>query len=105
MILYIAGPMTGYPELNYPAFNEAEAKLKAAGYETRNPVDAEKFRSEGDDPTWQWYMKHALYFLLGSEGVATLPLWQRSRGAQLEVHVAGKLGYPIRTVDEWLEMA
>jgi hypothetical protein len=32
MILYIAGPMTGLPDYNYPAFEQARASLEAAGY-------------------------------------------------------------------------
>lgn len=32
MIVYIAGPMTGLPDLNYPAFNAAEEALTAAGH-------------------------------------------------------------------------
>ena len=30
--IYIAGPMTGYPELNFPAFHAAANSLRAQGY-------------------------------------------------------------------------
>ena len=33
MKLYIAGPMTGYVELNFPAFNAEAARLRALGFE------------------------------------------------------------------------
>ena len=38
MIVYIAGPMTGLPDLNYPAFNAAEEALTAAGHAVLNPA-------------------------------------------------------------------
>lgn len=38
MKIYIAGPMTGLPEFNFPAFFAAEERLKRAGYTTFNPA-------------------------------------------------------------------
>jgi hypothetical protein len=42
--IYIAGPMSGYPELNFPAFYEAEEFWTECGYNVFNPAnkDAEK---------------------------------------------------------------
>ena len=37
--VYIAGPMTGLPDFNYPAFNAAAAKLRALGLEVLNPAE------------------------------------------------------------------
>ena len=37
--IYIAGPMTGIPEHNYPAFHAAVAKLRAEGYAVTSPAD------------------------------------------------------------------
>ena len=34
--IYIAGPMTGYPELNFPAFHAAANSLRAQGYDAVN---------------------------------------------------------------------
>jgi recombination protein RecT len=31
--IYISGPMTGLPELNFPAFNAEAARLRALGFE------------------------------------------------------------------------
>ena len=54
--VYIAGPMTGLPDFNYPAFNAAAAKLRALGLEVLNPA-------ENPPPpcgTWTGYMRMAL---------------------------------------------
>ncbi len=45
--IYIAGPMSGIPEFNFPAFNEAAARLEAVGYTVFNP--AQKDEEEGLD--------------------------------------------------------
>lgn len=40
-VAYIAGPMRGKPQMNWPAFFEAEKRIKAAGYEVINPARVE----------------------------------------------------------------
>jgi hypothetical protein len=49
--LYIAGPMTGIPDSNYPAFNQAEIELRAAGYDVLNPVASEEHNTTGTTQT------------------------------------------------------
>jgi nucleoside 2-deoxyribosyltransferase len=99
--LYIAGPMTGYPEFNYPAFRAAEEHLRAAGFGVLNPVDAENHNDTGKPQEWHWYMRHALRMVLDADGLALLPGWEDSRGATLEVHVAKALTLPVRLIGEW----
>jgi hypothetical protein len=102
MIVYIAGPMTGLPEFNYPAFHQAAAELRVRGFRVLNPADTER-----DNPTpgipqpWNWYMRRTLRMVIGSDAVCLLPGWQGSRGALLEVEVAEALGLDVRTLDEW----
>ena len=38
-LVYIAGPMSGYPEFNAPAFAAAKARLEAAGLRVITPVE------------------------------------------------------------------
>lgn len=100
IILYVAGPTTGLPDHNRPAFYAAAAALRSAGYAVLNPADT----SGPEDAPWLWWMRQALHQLANAEGVATLPDWERSRGASLEVYVATALGLPVLTVEEWLAL-
>ena len=99
--LYISGPMSGIEDHNFPAFNDAADMLRRAGYEVINP--AEKGLIEG----WAWedYLRWDLREVLDVEGLAMLPGWTASPGANLEVHVAKTLGIPVRPFEHWLAEA
>lgn len=85
--LYIAGPMTGLPDYNYPAFNVAEQRLLALGYEVENPAR----NPEPACGSWLGYMRMALRQLALCDGVVLLPGWKSSRGANIEKHLADDL--------------
>ena len=99
MRLYIAGPMTGLPDFNYPAFFKAADELEAAGYETINPA-----RAEGREglSIWLDFMRASLRDIADCDGIATLDGWQDSRGARLEARLAWDLDLPCRPASEWL---
>lgn len=98
MILYIAGPMTGLPDNNYPAFDRAERRLREMGFDVLNPA-----RNEAPSlPTWENWMRLALAQVIQADGVALLAGWERSRGAKLEVRVAQALGIETFSVDIWV---
>ena len=98
--IYIAGPMTGLPDFNYPAFFDAAEKLTAAGYEPINPARAEGL--EGCS-TWLDYMRASLHDIATAGGIALLPGWAESRGARLERDLARDLGLPVYALPDWLE--
>lgn len=101
-VLYIAGPMTGYPEFNLPAFASATTRLTAAGYHAVNPG------RHGVDPamTWTDYVRRGLSELVNlCDGVALMDGWEASRGATLEYTVARALGMRIHPVAAWLDGA
>ncbi len=97
MKLYIAGPMSGLPEFNYPAFHAAAEQLRGLGYEVESPAEP------GQVDGWDWldYMRRGLRQLLACDGVALLPGWHNSRGATTECNVAESLGLPTRRIDDW----
>ncbi len=84
---YLAGPMTGIPDLNFPAFHRAAASLRASGYEVINPAEI------NPDPsmTWEDAIRADIPQLLTCEAIALLPGWENSRGARLEARIAHDL--------------
>lgn len=93
MKLDLAGPMTGLPENNRPAFRRGADKLRGEGYEVVNPAELDEV--VGSDLSWEWYMKRDIELLVNCDGVAVLDGWLNSRGACLEVHIARSLSMPI----------
>lgn len=101
--LYIAGPMSGLPEFNHPAFHEAAAQLRAAGYIVTNPAEN---GLPVDDTPWIDHMRRDITLMMArSNAVATMPGISQSRGALAEVRLAKGLGFHVMTVAEWLHMA
>lgn len=96
MKLYIAGPMSGLPSFNYPAFYVAEGHLTASGYGVLNPARNDKQES------WEGYMRAAIAQVIQADGVAFLPGSETSRGAQLELTIAKALGIEAKPVHEWV---
>lgn len=96
--IYISGPMSGLPDLNFPAFAEAAAKLAAAGWWPVNPA---KIKPIGGTE-WENYMRGDIRALCECEALALLDGWQNSRGVHLEVHIAHRLGIKIMTIEEAL---
>ena len=86
--IYIAGPMTGLPEFNYPAFNAEAARIRALGYHVENPAE----NPAPENGAWEDYMKMALRQMLMCDTVAMLPGWGKSKGALIEYNLAKTLG-------------
>lgn len=124
MRLYIAGPMTGIKEFNYPEFLRAEEKLAAVGFQVFSPHRIDELfpiacghseirlgirqlaRVEGCEDcasrNWQWYMRKAVVMLAGCDNMALLPRWQISRGAKVEHDLGVAIGMNPMYVDAWL---
>jgi hypothetical protein len=98
--LYVCGPMTGLPQLNFPSFFEADKQLRDAGYDVLNPADRAG-RTEGKP--WDWYLRRCIKDVVDSDALALLPGWRGSRGARLEHHIAQSLFMDCRSVEDWLE--
>jgi hypothetical protein len=91
MRVYIAGPMTGLPEFNFPAFNAMAEVLRADGWHVENP--AEHGHVDGAD--WGDYLRYDISRLSTCSAMMLLPGWSSSRGARLEVSIAKELGHEI----------
>lgn len=90
--VYIAGPMTGHDDFNFPAFYEAEARWRKAGWDVVNPANPDWL-----DWSWEDCMEKCLGLLIRCDAIALLDGWQSSRGARIEYAVARECG--IRSFD------
>jgi hypothetical protein len=90
--IYISGPMTGRPGLNFNAFHAAAAVLRQYGHEVINPADL------NPDPGMSWgeCMRKDIAALVTCDEIVMLPGWQESRGASLEHDIATRLGMRVR---------
>lgn len=111
MRLYIAGPRSEIEDYNRAAFIAGATHLRRAGHWVLSPVELdmpEDGMAEGGDGTalpedvYVRGLGRCLAAMLdaGLDGIALLPGWEDSRGAQLEVAVALGLGWDVFTLED-----
>lgn len=105
--IYLAGPMQGYPEFNFPTFNAVAWALRQRGHEVFNPAEKDIERhggvdiSKGNDAgsldhvktQHGFSLRQALsedlnYICHSANAIAMLPGWEKSNGAQAEHRTA-----------------
>ncbi len=106
-IWYLAGPMTGIPQFNFPAFFAAAEALRNQGFHIISPAeidDAEDAGAamksvdgapgsgtcgEGDKAkTWGDFLARDVKLIADTcTGIILLDGWEKSRGARLEAYV------------------
>jgi hypothetical protein len=91
---YIAGPMTGYKDYNFPAFYAKAAEERAKGYDVINPAELDDLDGDLTQP-WDFYLRRDLVVLAECNRIVLLDGWEKSKGACLEVHIGKKLGFEI----------
>ena len=89
--VYIAGPMTGVAELNFPAFHAAAALLRADGWHVENPAEINADPKAG----WLECMRTDIARLATCDAIYMLLGWERSKGASLEHHIARALDFQV----------
>jgi hypothetical protein len=110
MRIYLAGPMRGLKEFNFPEFHTYASKLRSEGHEVFSPaerdterlgVDMSEHNLTGDEEEASrvhgFNLREALaedmmYICRKAEAVALLPGWENSRGARAEKAAAEALG-------------
>ena len=107
MKVYLAGPMRGYPEYNFPAFHYAANTLRNEGHEVFSPAEKGEevgyvelpessigadeglaFRRKVFKLDLSWICEHA-------DAVALMAGWENSKGAQAERAAAEAVGLTV----------
>jgi hypothetical protein len=111
--VYLAGPMTGISQFNFPAFDAAAESLRARGFEVVSPAELDDPETRAaalasddgapgsgtaSDETWGDFLARDVKLIAdgGVEAIVVLPRWEGSRGARLETFIGNALcGLPI----------
>lgn len=124
MRIYIAGPMSKYPQFNFPAFYKVAARLRAGGHMVFNPAekdvevygpafhDAVLTSMDGnpeDLKPFNFSKRRALGIDLAwicqhGDAVVLLPGWKKKRSSRVEHALAEALDLTIVEAPKaWLE--
>ncbi|EPH4636091.1 DUF4406 domain-containing protein [Escherichia coli] len=87
--IYIAGPMTGYPDYNRAAFNAKASELMAEGHIVLNPAVLPGGLCQSE------YMDICLAMVRSADAIYLLNRWEDSVGARAEHALAEKLGLTV----------
>jgi hypothetical protein len=84
---YVSGPMTGYDDLNFPAFKYATTDLRNRGHEVISPAE------HNPDPNASWLpcILEDIQLVSTCDAMLMLKGWEDSYGAKIEHLVAQKL--------------
>lgn len=112
---YLGGPMTGYPQFNFPEFFRVGKLLREDGMAIVSPaelddkaaLDAALASPDGKEEKtagkgWEDYLARdvVIVALPRCEGGIFLPGWEDSKGANLEATVLEALGKAVFALDE-----
>ena len=110
---YLAGPMTGIPQFNFPLFDRVSQSLREDGYTIISPAelddDADRAMALASEDgeigsqvrTWGDFLSRDVKIVADEvDGIIFLPGWFKSRGARLEAFTATLCGHSFA---EWVE--
>lgn len=101
-VWYLSGPMTGYPEYNFPAFARAANLLRqVTKIVSAHEVDHGIHTGTGSAPYDDYLKGDLIEMMQRCNGIIMLKGWTRSTGAKLEFEVASKLEWPVWFYDEY----
>lgn len=87
-IIYLAGPMTGIPEFNYPLFDRTAKRLREEGHRVFSPADYSYDGPLEDFPIREAFAAFTNFICLEATALYLLPGWQGSLGALSELALA-----------------
>lgn len=98
---YLAGPMTGHDDYNYPNFDKFSAELRTRGYQVVSPAEiGRELPGEPGSLPYYIYVREGLRGLLDCQHLVLMPGWTESRGARKELDIADFLDMKIWHIHE-----
>jgi len=101
MRIYIAGPMRGHPEYNFPAFHDAARRWRLKGHEVISPAEMDQVHGfdEKKDAVDNAFLRAVIVrdmeAIAKCDGIVMLADWENSSGAKLERALADYLGLEV----------
>ena len=103
---YLAGPMRGIEDFNFPEFHKQAAWLRGLGWKVFSPAE----RDEADEALngdWavgvqrglDYFMQFDLAAVCQTDAVILMAGWENSQGARLEAMTAVEVGHPVFIID------
>ena len=116
MKIYLAGPMTGHKDHNFPMFDHVSEELRKLGHHVFNPADLTKefygsvhqFLGMPDEEqrvaVRSLLAKELSWICLNADAIFLLPGWENSFGARAEHEAALAVKIEVHFVPQkWLE--
>lgn len=97
-VYYQSGPMSGYPEFNYPYFIEVAEQLRDTGIKIESPHEnewPENHENLSEPQLWQAMMGKSMLQMTRCNGIILLQGWPQSRGAKRELEFAYAKDWPV----------
>jgi hypothetical protein len=114
MKIYLAGPMRGIADFNFPAFKKGASYLRANGNEVFSPAERDEadfgttIQKKGDEHAFaesvgmttealrrRVFFFDAKYICEEAQAIALLPGWENSKGVKAEKALAEALGLDV----------
>lgn len=100
---YLSGPMKGYPDHNWPAFQHACDVLRRTGLKIVSPheVTADANVNVPVEYPMHFLKADLLEMLAQTQGIILLKGWPKSYGARVELQLALSLEFPVWYFDNY----
>lgn len=123
MRVYLAGPMRGIPDWNFPTFDEAKKRWEARGHEVFSPAsiaramgyalkpgeDQATSRAQPNNDVGRSHLEHVMLSdilcISKSDALALLPGWENSTGTTVELAYAQFLGLDVYCAVRMVQLA
>lgn len=100
---YLSGPMKGYPDHNWPAFQHASEVLRNTGITVISPHEVNPMANKTVSERYplEYLQADVIEMVSQCSGLILLKGWPSSRGARVELELALSLEWPIWFYDEY----